>query len=143
MRLLVLAALLVLPAVAPAKVVNVELKFTPYTGDTKEDSVEVVAGTARVFLNGVPIAEQEVEKHEVPVLFEAREIAPAVWVTADSLGPIVRKGTNTIRFEFVPSDGSASYRAQLRWASVTDQTKETREPGRYAGTNQAGEGSEE
>jgi hypothetical protein len=143
MRIAVLVALLLVPVAARAKVVNVELKFTPYVGDTKNDSVDVVAGTARVFLNGVPIAEQEVEKHEVPVMFEAREIAPAVWVTAESLGPLVRKGKNTIRFEFVPTDAKIAYKAQLRFASVVDQAKETREPGRYAATNQAQEAAQE
>ncbi len=140
MRILLVAALLLLPAAAPAKTINVELELTPFTGDPKNDSVEVVAGTARVFLDNVPVAEQEVEKDEVPVLFEAREIAPAVWVTAESLGPIVRKGKNTIRFVFEPTDPQAAYRAQLRWASVMDGAKETREPGRSTSTNQADEG---
>jgi hypothetical protein len=143
MRILLLIALLLVPAVAPAKVVNAEFKFTPYVGDTKDDSVDVVAGTARVFLNGVPVAEQEVEKHEVPVVFEAREIAPAVWVTAESLGPLVRKGKNTIRFEFVPADATVAYKARLQFASVSDQKKETREPGRLTATNQAQEAAQE
>jgi hypothetical protein len=140
MRILLLLAILLVAAAAPAKTFNVELKFTPFTGDPKNDTVEVVPGTARVLLNNVPIADQEIEKHEVPVLFEAREIAPAVWVTTQSLGPIVRKGKNTIRFVFEPADPQASYRAQLRWASVQDRAKETREPGRSTSTNQADEG---
>jgi len=143
MRILLAIALLLVPARAPAKVLNVEFKFTPFTGDPKNDTVEVVAGAAHVFLNNVPIADQQVEKHEVPVLFEAREIAPAVWVTADSLGPIVRKGKNTIRFVFEPTDPQASYRAQLRWASVVDRAKETHAPGRSTSTNQADEGVED
>jgi hypothetical protein len=140
MRVLVLIALLLAPALAPARVLNVELKFSPFTGDPKDDTVEAVPGVAHVLLNGVPVADQEVEKHELRVLFDAREIAPAVWVTAESLGPIVRKGKNTIRFVFEPADPQASYRAQLRWATVLDRTKETREPGRATSTNQAGEG---
>jgi hypothetical protein len=140
MRVLVLIALLLAPALAPARVLNVELKFSPFTGDPKDDTVEAVPGVAHVLLNGVPVADQEVEKHELPVLFDAREIAPAVWVTAESLGPIVRKGKNTIRFVFEPADPQASYRAQLRWAMVLDRTKETREAGRATSTNQAGEG---
>ena len=140
MRILLALALLLVPARAPAKVLNVEFKFTPFTGDPKNDTVEVVAGTAHVFLDDVPVADQPVEKHEVPVLFDAREIAPAVWVTADSLGPILRKGKNTIRFVFEPTDPQASYRAQLRWASVVDRAKETREPGRSTSTNQSDEG---
>jgi hypothetical protein len=140
MRLLLLVAIVVGSGVAPAKTLNVELKFTPFTGDPKDDTVEVVPGTAHVLLNNVPVADQEMEKHEVPVLFEAREIAPAVWVTADSLGPIVRKGKNTIRFVFEPKDPQAPYRAQLRWATIGDRGKETREPGRATSTNQSDEG---
>jgi hypothetical protein len=127
-------------AIAAAKTTNVEFKFTRFTGDPKADSVQVVRGKARVFQNNVPIAEEDVEAHEVPVMFEEREIAPTVWVTAESLGPIVRKGKNTIRFEFDPSETGSAYRAQLRWASVTDQVREQHDAGRYQGTNQAGEG---
>ena len=143
MRTLLLIALLFSPALVTAKALNVEFKFTPFTGDPKNDTVESVPGKARVILNNVPIAEQEVERREVPVMFEAREIAPAVWVPAQSLGPSVRKGKNTIRFEFEPEDPSVEYRAQLRWASVTDQVREQREPGQYKGTNQADEGVDE
>jgi hypothetical protein len=60
MPCLLLLAVLLVPALAPAKTLNVELKFTPFTGDPKYDSVEVVSGTARVLLNNVPVAEQEV-----------------------------------------------------------------------------------
>src|SRR6185503_8289087 len=143
MRTLLLIALLFSPVLATAKALNVEFKFTPFTGDPKGDTVESVPGKARVILNNVPIAEQEVERREVPVMFEAREIAPAVWVPAQSLGPSVRKGKNTIRFEFDPADPSVEYRVQLRWASVTDQVREKREPGQYKGTNQADEGVED
>ncbi len=143
MRALVLVAVLVGSGLARAKDVNVEFKFTPFTGDTKNASVAVVPGTAHVFLNDVPVADETVEKRDVPVLFDAREIAPAVWLTTDSLGPLVRKGRNTIRVEFDPADAAASYRAQLRWATVTDRAKTTREPGRATATNQANEGVDE
>lgn len=119
---------------------NVEFKFTPYTGDPKADHVETVAGTVRVALNGVPVAEQQVEAREVPVLFEAREIAPAVWLPVATLGTLVHHGENTVRFEFEPADKTTAYHAQLRWASVTDRTKTHDAPGSHRATNQADEG---
>jgi hypothetical protein len=131
-------------SVAGATVVNVELKFTPFVGDpAKTDHVETVAGQAAVFINNLPVTEQPIGQQEVPVLFDEREIAPSVWVPIDSLGPMVRKGKNTIRIEFVPSDANIAYRAQLRWASVTDQEAEEREGGRVKATNQSDEGVEE
>jgi hypothetical protein len=140
MRALVLVAVLLAPGLAAAKDVNVEFDFTPFTGDPKNDTVHVVPGTAHVFLNGVSVADETVEPHDLPVLFEAREIAPAVWVTTDSLGPLVRKGKNTIRVEFDPADAAAPYRAQLRWATVTDRAKTAREPGHATSTNRTNEG---
>lgn len=71
---------------ASAGVLNVEFKFTPYTGDQKQDHVETVPGKAQVFINNVLMADQEVGKEMVPVLFDDREIAPAVWVPVESLG---------------------------------------------------------
>jgi hypothetical protein len=129
-------------SLAAAGVVNVEFKFTPFVGDpSKADQVETVPGKAFVFVNNVLMAEQEVGKKEVPVLFEEREIAPAVWVPTQSLGPALRKGKNKVRIEFQPADATAPYRAQLRWASVTDQVTKTEDaPGRVSETNQSGEG---
>ncbi|NVN93081.1 MAG: hypothetical protein HXX11_21140 [Desulfuromonadales bacterium] len=129
-------------SLATAGVVNVEFKFTPFVGDpSKADQVETMPGTASVFINNVQVAEQEVSRKEVPVLFEEREIAPAVWVPAQSLGPALRKGKNRVRIEFQPSDSTAPYRAQLRWASVTDQVTKTEDaPNRIRETNQSGEG---
>lgn len=129
---------------AGAEVLNVEFKFTPFTGDpAASDVVQTVAGTARVFLNGVPYADQEVSEREVPVLFDEREVASAVWVPASSCGPALRKGKNTIRIEFTPADNDAAYRAQLRWASVMSEATEQEDEGRFSATNQAGEGVEE
>jgi hypothetical protein len=134
-----LVSLLAPPAFA--KVINVEFKFTPYTGDpVRSDQVMSVAGKARVFVNNIPVAEQPVERREMPVLFEAREIAPAVWLPVASLGSLLRKGDNKVRFEFEPSDARAKYSAQLRWASVTDQTTTTGSDFRGTSTNQAEEG---
>jgi hypothetical protein len=138
-----LAALLVTAASA-AEVVNVEFKFTPFVGDpAQEETVTAVAGTAHVFLNGVPYAEQEVREDELPVLFEEREIAPAVWLPTESCGPALRKGQNTLRIEFEPADVKAPYHAQLRWASVLSESTEQSHEGQYAATNQSGEGVEE
>ena len=139
MRVMPIVLVLLSAAAAPARVLNVEFKFTPFTGDTKADHVTTVAGQARVFVNGLPLNDEPVEAKDVPVLFEEREIAPSVWVPVESLGSVVRKGKNTIRIEFEPTDAKAPYKAQLRWASVTDQVKAegTRS------TNQSGEGVEE
>src|SRR5436853_3960631 len=119
-RMLALVLLLV-PAAASATIVNVELKFTPYVGTpAKEDKVQSVAGVAAIFVNGVPYGEQPVQKEDVPVLFAERELGPSVWIPVESLGPVVRRGKNTIRIEFTPVDEKAEYRARLAWASVTD-----------------------
>jgi hypothetical protein len=125
---------------AGAAVINVEFKFTPFTGDPKSDQVETVPGKARVFINKVILAEQDVEKRKVPVMFEEREIAPSVWIPTASLGPGLRKGANTIRIEFEPADPKLAYRAQLRWASVNDGVKEKEEARGVTSTNQSAEG---
>ena len=144
MRKIAVVLILLWCAPASAKVVNVEFKFTPFVGDpTKSDQVETVPGQAEVFLNDLPIAEQPVQKQEVPVLFDEREIAPAVWLPVESLGGALRKGKNKIRIEFTPEDAKAAYRAQLRWASVTDETKEEGDAGHHKSTNQADEGVED
>ncbi|MCW5892202.1 MAG: hypothetical protein KIT14_16900 [bacterium] len=137
--LALLAAQLAGAAVARAKTINVEFKFTPYTGDTSADHVETVPGTATVYLNGIVVATQPIVKDEVPVLFDAREVGPAVWVPAASFAELLRKGRNTIRVEFAPS-AAAPYTAELRWAEVTDQVFEDERPGGGRATNQANEG---
>jgi len=132
----------VLTSVAFAGMINMEFKFTPYVGDPKADEVETVAGKAQVFLNNVPVNDQDVDKKKVPVLFESRDISPAVWVPASTLGPGLRKGKNKIRFEFEPADGKTAYQAVLSWAGVTDGVTSESKPGKYSATNQAGEGRE-
>ncbi len=140
LSLLVLAA----PVSARAAVVNVEIKFTPYVGDpAKADTVETVPGTAAIFLNGVPYAEQPVGKDTVPVQLDEREIAPAVWLPVESLGPAVRKGKNTIRIEFTPADPGTPYRARLAWASVTDEETAGEKQGKRSATNLAAPGKQE
>ncbi len=121
-----------------AAVINFEVQFTPFTGDLKKSEVQTVPGKALVYLNNVPIAEQDVEKKNVPVLFENREIAAAVWVPAKSLGGLVRKGKNTLRIEFVPADANASYQSRLQWNEVTDSVR----GGPGTSTNRGGEGME-
>lgn len=144
MRRIPLVLLLLWSSAAGAKVINVEFKFTPFVGDpAKADQVDTVAGQAAVFINNLPIAEQPVGAQEVPVLFDDREIAASVWVPVESLGPVLRKGKNTFRIEFVPTDAKASYRAQLRWASVTDQERKEDEDGSHKATNQSDEGVED
>jgi hypothetical protein len=130
-------------SLATAATINVEFKFTPFRGDpAKNDQVETVPGKARVYINNIMFAEQEVRQQMVPVMFKEREIAPSVWVPAASLGPRLRKGKNLIRIEFDPAQGKAAYNARLAWASVTDQTTKQEELGRYQATNQADEGAE-
>ena len=142
MQTIVLAMILLWSSSAMAGVINVEFKFTPFVGDPiKSSQVETVPGRASVFVNNVPVAEKQVDKQEVPVLFEEREIAPSVWLPVQSLGPVLRKGKNKIRIEFEPTDSKMPYRAQLRWASVTDQvTKVENGPGHVQETNHSGEG---
>ena len=143
-RLVVAVVLMLWSVTAGAAVINVEFKFTPFVGDpAKSDQVQTVEGTAAVFINNLPISEQAVGAQEVPVLFEQREIAPSVWVPVESLGPVLRKGKNTIRIEFTPADATATYRAQLRWASVNDSETKEEEAGSVKATNQSGEGVED
>jgi hypothetical protein len=126
---------------APAAVINVEFKFTPFVGDPEKDqTVTTVPGKARVFINNVMFAEQEVREDKQPVLFDEHEVAQAVWVPMSSVGPVVRKGKNKIRIEYTPNDMTKSYRAQLRWASVTAEATEVTGPGSLKSTNQANEG---
>ena len=137
----VFALLLLLPWSTRGAVINVEFKFTPFVGDpAKDEKVTTVPGKAAIFINNVPFAEQEVHEDQLPVLFDEHEVAPSVWVPMSSVGPIVQKGKSKIRVEFSPNDMTKAYRAQLRWASVTDATKEEEEPGSIRSTNQADEG---
>lgn len=142
MRRIAFLVLLLWPSLVTAGIINMEFKFTPFVGDpAKANFVETVPGTASVYINNAPVMEKEVEKEKVPVLFEDLEIAASVWVPASSLGPALRKGKNNIRIEFEPVDKNASYRAQLRWASVTDQvTKSGNSSASLSETNQSGEG---
>ncbi len=136
-----LLVLLLLVPLARAAVINVEFKFTPFVGDpAKDEKVTTVPGKAVVFINNVPFAEQEVRQDELPVLFDEHEVAPSVWVPMSSVGPVLRKGKNAIRIEFTPNDATKTYRAQLRWAFVTDTPREEEEPGSMRSTNQANEG---
>ena len=141
MKRFVLVLLLLTAPLAPAAVINVEFKFTPFIGDpAKDQEVTTMPGKAQVFINNVPLPAQEVRGEKVPVLFDEHEVSAAVWLPVSSLGPAVRKGKNKVRIEFVPNDATTAYRAQLRWASVMDEATEEAEPGRTRSTNQANEG---
>ena len=120
MKKALLASLALLSHGAIAGVINFEVQFTPFVGDISKSQVQTVAGKAYVYLNNVPITEQDVAKKSVPVIFDNREIAPAVWVPVKSLGGLVRKGKNTLRIEFVPTDANSAYQSRLQWNEVTD-----------------------
>src|SRR5262249_19194626 len=120
-----------------------EVQFRRCVGDIAQSHVETVPGKAYVYLNNVPIAEQDVKKERVPVIFDNREIGAAVWVPAKSLGGMVRKGKNTIRIEFVPADMKASYQSRLQWNEVTDKvTQGQSRDGSPTSTNRGGQGME-
>lgn len=126
-----------------ASVINFEIKFTPFVGNpATDDSVKTVAGKAQVFLNNVFITEQEIRSRDLPVMFDEREVAPEIWLPVETLGQLLRKGNNTVRIEFVPTDNTLSYHAQLSWADVNDQRTETEAAGSFSATNQSGEGKE-
>jgi hypothetical protein len=141
MKKLAYTLVLLAASFAPAAIINVEFKFTPFVGDPlKGENVKTVAGKAAIFINNVPFVDQQVQEQEVPVVFDQHEVAPAVWLPMSSVGPIVRKGKNKIRIEFTPNDETKAYRAQLRWASVTDAATQEEEPGTVRSTNQTNEG---
>ena len=127
---------------AMAAVINFEIQFTPFTGDIAKPEVQTVAGKAAVFLNNIPVAEQDVDQKAVPVLFDNREIAPAVWLPVKSMGGLVRKGKNLVRIEFVPADANAAYQSRLQWNEVTDSVSESRSGGAVTSTNRGGQGME-
>ena len=144
MRRPILCLGLLAPSLACAGVLNVEFKFTPYTGDLKQDEVQKVPGKVRVFLNGAPYVEQEVEAGSVSVLFDDREVSPALWMTGSGMGPQLRKGKNHLRIEFEPADAKLAYTGQLRWSQVTDQVTESdNEDGSHSSTNMSGQGRED
>lgn len=142
---LAVAVALLLLGVAPALagVVNMEFRFTPYLGNpAKADNVESVPGKARVFVNNVFFAEEDIEKDKVMVLFDDRQLMGPVWITTDNMGPRLRKGKNLLRVEFTPGNPGLAYNAELHWAAVMDEAVESRSEGRYSGTNMAGPGRE-
>ncbi len=144
MRSFLLALILLWPSATLAKDLNVEFKFTPFLGDPATvDYVETIPGKAAVYVNNALINKLLITQEKLPVLFEEREIAPSVWLPVESLGPLLRKGKNTLRIEFTPTNTQTSYRAQLSWATVTDQvTTEDNNSGSTMSTNQTGGGIE-
>ncbi len=141
--LLWVSALALLGGAVQARVLGVEFNFTPFVGDLAKDKVETVAGKAVVFINNVPVAQQDIAKQSVPVIFDNREVGSSIWITAQSMGPALRRGKNKLRIEFQPASASQAYAMQLRWAFVTDQVKRSETgPGQGSATNQANEGAD-
>lgn len=143
-KLLALAFLLLAAPLAPAAIINVEFKFTPFIGNpATDDHVTSVAGHAQVFLNGVPYGpEQEVKEDQVMVL-EDHEVSPTIWLPISSAGALVRKGKNKFRVEFTPNDLTKSYHAQLRWNAVTDQVTDDFAGSSGKSTNQTDAGMDD
>lgn len=144
-KLLALAFLLLGSPLAPAAIINVEFKFTPFIGNpATDDHVTGVAGKAQVFLNDVPYGvEQEVKDEQVMVLFEDHEVSPAVWMPISSAGALVRKGKNMFRIEFTPNERAKPFHAQLRWNAVTDQVTDDFAGNSGKATNQTDAGMDD
>ncbi|RXZ44935.1 hypothetical protein EBB06_03325 [Crenobacter cavernae] len=106
--------------------VNMEFKFTPFAGAEDEaDKVEVVPGTARVYVNDALHSEQKLARKSVPVLSGARDVAPAVRLPVSSLGDRLKNGQNTLRIEFAPDNVKKPYRVQFGWAAASDSMTAT------------------
>jgi hypothetical protein len=122
MKKLALAFSLAFATIAPAAVMNVEFKFTPFSGDPARDKeVTMVPGKAEVFINNVPIAEEELREEKLAITPESHDVGPGVAVPISSAGSVVRKGKNKFRLEFRPNDAAKFYDAQLRWSFLSDQ----------------------
>jgi hypothetical protein len=140
MRSTLFTALLFWCSIAPAAVLNVEFNFTPFTGDIKNQTVQRVPGKAVVFVNNVLLADDVFTRAELPVIFDEREVAAAIWVPTASLGPALRKGKNRIRIEFEPADMKLKYVTQFRSTQVVDQvSKGKTASGAASQTNQSGQ----
>lgn len=105
-----------------AAAVNVEFRFAPFVGDTDEREVAAVPGHARVFVNDVLLGEQDIRRRNLLVHSETHEVAPALVVPAADVGPVLRKGRNTVRIEFEPVQPAVTYHAHLRWATLVERT---------------------
>lgn len=144
MRNALAVLLIIFPVLATAAVVNVEFNFAPYTGNPDtEDVIVFVPGRARLFINGLPFAEVEVQEQEYKIIFSDREISSApVSITGESFGTLLQKSQNTLRVEFVPADAQRTYTAELRWAVVTDGVTETHSERGVSSTNLAQKGQD-
>ena len=142
MKTLACALFFLAARLAPAAVINVDFKFTPFVGEpATAQEVTAVPGKAQIFINNVPYgADQEIAPEKLPVLFETHEVGPAVLVPMSSAGATVRKGKNQLRLEFTPNDLARPYRAQLRWASITDEPASELDGNNGAAPNQTGAG---
>lgn len=142
LRSLLPVLLAAVPTDALAGTVGFELSFAPFTGDLAADAVAAVPGTVSVWLDGIFVAEQPVAAEELMVLFDAREVSPALWLPTSSHTELLHPGENHYRLVFTPDDPATPYTAQLRWASVSDVTREERRDGALRGTNLATQGLE-
>ncbi|MBI1394494.1 MAG: hypothetical protein GC151_00830 [Betaproteobacteria bacterium] len=141
-RLFCFVLALVWCVTARAAVVNVEFNFTPFVGDSVSNEVESFPGTARVYVNNVLLGERDVSRRPLPILPDSGEVRPAIWIPATAVGPVLRRGHNTLRIDFEPKDPGTTYHAQLRWASVTDARPST-DAGGGARTNLANPGTDD
>ncbi|MCB9663232.1 MAG: hypothetical protein H6732_03900 [Alphaproteobacteria bacterium] len=135
MARLVALLLLLLSPLAHAGTVGFELSFAPFRGALGDDEVTAVPGTATVWFNGILVAEEEVEAEPLMVLFDAREVSPAVWVTAGSNARLLRPGANTWKVSFVPDEADAPYAAQIRWSAIGDEVRTTETEDGITSTN--------
>lgn len=108
------------------------VKFTPYQGDSKSGPFATVPGQTRVYINNVPFVEQEV--HLYDVIAEDGAVGPAVWVAV--FGPVLRKGRNKVRIEFTPSNPTAAYRTQVSWGTESDSATSAEAKGAAPSNNQ-------
>lgn len=126
---------------ARGAVLSVEFTFTPFTGDpASATEVATVPGQVQVFLNNVLVLEQETTADKLPVDVTTHQVTPAFSVPMGTVGPAVRKGANKFRLEFTPKDLSKTYRAELRWTTLTDEPAADLGPGEAAPPNPGKEG---
>jgi hypothetical protein len=140
--------LLLPPATATARPLNVEFKFTPYLPPAKNaEQVTTVEGVATLELNGVPLAEETLEAKSALVMAQREagiEVVPAIWINALQLQPLLRRGDNLLRLTFTPKNGDKPYRSQFVWTVIEDQTTtSTTGTGTQLITNHGAEGRED
>ncbi|AXK39482.1 hypothetical protein DWG20_08565 [Crenobacter cavernae] len=130
-----MALLLGASALAQAEV-NMEFKFTPFVGAENEaGKIEVMPGTARIYVNGALHSERKLAK--ASVLADGGGVAPSLSLPVSSLGEKLKRGANTLRVEFRPADANKRYRVQFGWAAASDSIGAADDAGRRRSGNQA------